>query len=422
MKFASTVLALLAAVSASANPFAAKSKNSAKAAYYSKLMRGAKETPNSQLRRLDQEEYWIDISGYSMKFEMCQFVKTYDDELAENEEYPSVLGTKRFVVFRLCPDSDCSSCNYNYGEYIISLDEYLEATVAYQQELQQDMCDACNECGQEQEQEQDQQQDETQQQDEGGRRRRKLEVDCDTCYDECQKIENMEENGYVDATEFLECQMIYDPEDDGKDGLYAGPMCANSGTKIKIGVFTDENCNFHDSSKSVDDYLMNGDNGNMQLSHALLKTTYSNVCISCKEPDEEDQADNTANDANNDADNVNEMCEALYDAAGKCEKHHGFDNGYANYDGYENQYANEEIVCDYIESLLKGTYDEDGEIVIGGSFIKGGGGSKTTGGQKFALTFFILGTVALAVYAGVLHSKLTKGGKADLSRQGGAMA
>jgi hypothetical protein len=415
MKFASIALALLAAVSASANPFVAKSQNSAKAAYYSKLMRGAKETPNSQLRRLDQEEYVVDISAYSMKFEKCQFVKTYDDEMAENEEYGSVLATKRFAVFRLCPDSDCSSCNYNYGEYIIALEDYLEATVAYQQELQQDMCDACNECGQDATNAQEQ--DAT----DAGGRRRKLAVDCSTCYEECQKIENMEENGYIDATEFLECQMVYDPEDDGKTGLYAGPMCANSGTKIKIGIFTDEECNIPDDSKVIDDYIMNGDNGNMQLSHALLKTTYSNVCISCKEPDEEDQADNTANDANNDADNVNEMCEALYDAAGKCEKHHGFDNGYANYNGYENQYANEEIVCDYIESLMKGTYDEYGEIVIGGSFIKGGGG-KTTGGQKFALTFFILGTVGLAVYAGILHSKLTKGGKADLSRQGGAMA
>jgi hypothetical protein len=42
--------------------------------------------------------------------------------------------------------------------------------------------------------------------------------------------------------------------------------------------------------------------------------------------------------------------------------------------------------------------------------------------QKFSLTFFILGSVGLAGYAAMMHSQLTKGAKADLSRQGGAMA
>jgi len=72
--------------------------------------------------------------------------------------------------------------------------------------------------------------------------------------------------------------------------------------------------------------------------------------------------------------------------------------------------------------LKSGTYSQDGEIVVGGSSSYSSGGTSTTGGQKFALTFFILGTVGLAVYAAMLHSQLTKGGKADLSTQGGAMA
>ena len=112
----------------------------------------------------------------------------------------------------------------------------------------------------------------------------------------------------------------------------------------------------------------------------------------------------------------------LYEDAAKCEKTHGFDNGYSNYDGYENQLAQEEVVCDYMASLMAGTYDENGEIIVTGKSSSFGGGSSTTGGQKFALAFFIIGTVGLAAYAAVLHSKLTKGGKADLSRQGGAMA
>ncbi|GKZ00328.1 hypothetical protein MPSEU_000985700 [Mayamaea pseudoterrestris] len=436
---------------ASANPFErAQTARNSKSAYLSKLVRGAQPTENSQLgRRLDQngdDDYQVDISKYSVKFEKCQFVKAYDDDLAQDEDSSTVLATKRFVIFRLCPDS-CSSCNYNYGEYLIDLDTYLQTTVEYYQNQQEAMCKACEECAGDdaaaaQEagddaQQQDQQQEEQQQEDgqedqqdgegdnqDGGRRRRKLgeqqyygTLDCSTCYDECQKINNMEANGYLDATKFLECEMIYDPEDDGKAGLYAGPMCASSGTKVKIGVFTDENCLLLDSTKEVDDYLVDGDGVQMKLSHALLKNTYTDTCISCAEPQEQVDDDRAAND-NADADAVIELCENLYEEAAKCEKTHGFDNGYSSYSGYENQLSQETVVCDYMQSLKSGTYDEEGEIIVSGASSSVGGGVSTTGGQKFALVFFVLGTVGLSIYAAMLHSKLIKGGKTDLAMSG----
>lgn len=409
MKLSSIALTLLSVASATANPFAAVSKNNAKSAYVSKLLRTAKETENSQLRRLDQD-YEIDISGYEIRFQQCQFVKTFSDELAEKgDDYDTVLETQRFAIFRLCPSGTCTSCTTAYGEYLVDLDSYLEATVQYFQEVQENMCNACEETCQ-------QDGDNADAEAEDGGRRLQYTVDCDTCVDECDKIENMEDNGYIDATEFLECQMVYDPEDDSIAALYAGPMCASSGTKIKIGVFLDEFCAIHDDSKDVENYLVDGDGYAMKLSHALLKNTYAtDTCISCTEVNDNE------ND-NADGDEVAEVCEQLYEAAAKCEASHGFESGYAKYNGYENQIAQEELVCDFMSSLVAGTYDESGEIVLSGSNSKSGSSASTTGGQKFALSFFIIGTVGLAAYAAVLHSKLTKGGKADLSRQGGAMA
>jgi hypothetical protein len=422
--------AILATV-VSANPFAPKSKNNAKSAYMSKLVQGAKETAGSQLRRLDENaEYEVDISSYSVQFQQCQFVKSYDADAAQNNDGGSdtVLATKRFAVFRLCPNNSCSSCNYNYGEYLVDLETYLEATVEYMQEYQENMCEACNYCGyaaaDEDADAEEDNGDEDNGDEDGGDRRKLADnnwsgtIDCDTCYDDCQKIENMEDNGFYDATNFLECGMIYDPDDDSRQAYYAGPICASNGAKIKIGVFTDENCMYLDSSKDVDDYLKNDDGNQMKLSHALLKTTYSDTCISCKEPQD---ADENNDGDNQDADEVIEMCETLYDAAAKCEKAHGFDSGYSNYYGYENQLGNEEVVCEYLSSLKSGTYDEQGEIVLTGS-ANAASGASTSGGQKLALTFFILGTVGLAMYAAMLHSKLTKGGKTDLSSSGGAMA
>lgn len=414
MKFSLALTALTAAV-VSANPFApAQSANSAKAKYMSKLIRSARPTENSQLgRKLEEaddeaEEYEVDISGYSLKFEQCQFVKAYDDELAESDS-ETVLATKRFVIFRLCPSGYCDSCTTNFGEYIVDLDEYLEASVDYQKDMQDEMCNACAEnCQNDDQAAEAEEEEEEEQNDEDNGRRRKLDYNentCASCSEECMKIANMADNGYIDATQFLQCQMIYDAEDDQKSALYAGPMCASYGSKIKIGVFTDDECNVPDNSKDVEDYLMDGDGGSMHLSHALLKTVYSSDCISCLKPVEEEENDDYANYGQEEAAaEALDMCTQLYEASAKCEVKNGLDSGYSNYN--ENQ---EKAVCNFVESLRLGSYDEAGEIVLNGASGTTGGGSETTGGQKFALTLFILGTAGLAGYASVLHSKLTRG-------------
>jgi hypothetical protein len=432
MKLSSAILAICAAM-ASANPFgSAESSNSPKSAYINQLMRGATVIRGlqEQQQRNTEQEYEVDISGYSIKFQKCQFVKSYDDDLAMDEESESVLATKRFVVFRLCPNHSCSSCNNGYGEYMIDLETYLYATIQYQQEMQQTICNACAQCGNNgddavQNQQEDQGQDGEGQDVEGDNRNRMLQdyyvdVNCNTCYSDCVKFENMEAQGFVDASNFIECSLIYDPEDDGKSSLYAGPMCASQGSKINIGVFTDENCYINDSSKTVDDYVVDKDGYPKQLSHVLLKSVYaSDSCISCTAPQNQNQND----DGNNQDAGVLEMCSELYEASAKCEQSHGFDRGYTANSGYANQQSNEEVVCDFIDSISAGSYDEQGEIVVYGASSSYGGSATTTGGQKFALTFFIFGTMGLAMYAGMLHSKLTRrAAKGHHGLGGGAMA
>ena len=181
--------------------------------------------------------------------------------------------------------------------------------------------------------------------------------------------------------------------------------------KVNIVVFTDQYCYIADESKNVDNYILDEDGGNAQLSHGLLKTVYSGTCISC--------ADEEADDGNNQA---NDMCAALYEDAAKCEVSHGMNSGFYDADGYENQANQESVVCDFIKSVSNDAYDSTGEISIYGGNSKAGSSSSTNTGQKVALSFFIIGTVGLAAYAAMLHTKLTKGGKAGLSNQGGAMA
>merc|ERR1712115_173265 len=370
---------------------------------------GSRPTNRSQLKRhLDEEEEQeIDLSGYSVKYVKCQFVKSYDDELAENEEAGTILATNRFVIFRLCPSE---SCSYNYGEYLVDMDAYLESAVQYHQEQQEEMCGYCDEvCAAD---------------DDGNARKlRKLEQDvsCDTCVEECNFIENMEDNGYIDATNLIQCQQVAEQDDDGNE-YFVGAMCASSGEKIKIGVFTDEECSQVAKGVSVDNYIEG------TLSTSLMKNVYTSS-VSCIKPNWEVEEENEDGDENQDEEEeeeeveINEMCQELYEASGKCESIHGFTESVINYDNYENQAAQEDLVCQFIKTMKKGAYDETGEIVLQSRVTAVEGATAATGGQKFALTVFVLGTAGLAFYATTLHSQITKGGASGLSAQGGgAMA
>ena len=71
-----------------------------------------------------------------------------------------------------------------------------------------------------------------------GLRSLRKRLDCDTCTKNCEKIENMENYGYIDATAFINCKEIVGNDD---TPLYAGPVCGgNQGSRITINVFEDE--------------------------------------------------------------------------------------------------------------------------------------------------------------------------------------
>ncbi|KAL7548899.1 hypothetical protein ACHAWF_012169 [Thalassiosira exigua] len=423
MKILSATSAAAAAISAgaanAANPFATKvSRNDRQSSHVGRLLAGARPTPNSQLRRLEDQE--VDISAYSLKFEKCQYIKQFADEI--NEEMDSVLEMRRFVIFRLCPNNSCGSCDENYGEYIVDMETYLESTLQHKEEEQEQYCQACDECADEAND--DANDDAANGNDDANARRRLINVDCSTCYSQCQNIANMEENGYVDAADYVGCEKVYENDNTGIV-YYAGAICSHEGERIKVGLFTDEDCTQYDEDAPVDQYIKNENGYNVKISYHLLKKTFSSDdCIaSCTKVDE-NAADDDANAAQQDVETA-EVCENIYEAAGKCESPYGFANGidYSNSEYYDVQVANEEAVCDYIDAIQTGRYDQYGEVVVRSTAARIiAGGVRTTGGQKFALTFFVIGTVGLCIYAAALLQRI-KSSRSDLSAQDvGAMA
>jgi hypothetical protein len=429
MRFHSIAVALsLASLDAASSknvssyPFASKvswkTPDSPYASYLGSLMAAARPTPDSQLRRRLEDGGEIDLTSYSIKFEKCLYIKQYDEE--HNDQ--TVLETQKLVVFRLCPNNgggvcSSSSCSSNYGEYIIDMDAYLESTLQHKKDEQDAYCEACQSCAAD-----------------GGRRDRRRRrattaVDCGTCYSQCLNIENMEDYGYVDAAEYHRCGKVYENDNTGHV-YYAGALCDKSGTRIKVGLFTDEYCENLDSDAAPDTYIKK--NGyNVKLSYHLMKLTFAtDSCVaSCASvDDDDDDGDGDYAEAE-----TAEVCRTLYDAAGKCETPYSFASGISSQsEYYDSQIANENTVCEYIANINSGAYDESGELIVKSTkTINIVGGTKydtvqTTGGQKFALTFFVIGTVGFVGYAAILRQRVNqyvlKGLIGSAKRAGGTMA
>jgi len=99
------------------------------------------------------EEFGFDIDNYALKYTGCHVAKGYNENVAEDENFETVLGADTYVTFRLCPEDTCNAnqdylygCSSNYGEYMVSLDEYVEALVAYKEEKKYTFCEYCETC------------------------------------------------------------------------------------------------------------------------------------------------------------------------------------------------------------------------------------------------------------------------------------
>lgn len=131
--------------------------------------------------------------------------------------------------------------------------------------------------------------------------------------------------------------------------FFVGPQCSANGKSINLGVFMDETCSFS-APEGVYEKFHYG----KSLPYSS-ESIISHDCISCKAPvEQDDENDNNNNNNNNNGNDdansyynqnqeeaeVLEVCERLYETAGKCE---------TNLDVY-GVYPNT-MACSFIKSL-----------------------------------------------------------------------
>jgi len=348
----------------------------------------------SKARRLendDNEEIdYTWVANMSLKFQGCYHTQTWNGEADGDEDIK--ISTQRLVRFRLCPTSECtmesaSGCSSGYGDYIIGMDQYLEAYFEAIEQDQEYSCDyekeygdcICEDTG------------------DDGFDEEICEYDCymgkgmEYCVDgNPYNDDEEEEEEEMELREMAECKELEIDngdrrrldEEEEEVQYFVGAYCSDSGASIHLGVFTEESCSqFADEYGGAATYeqLTSG----KTLPYAS-STMIGTECMSCKEPvDANDGNDNDQEDE----DEVKESCEQLYEESGKCEQ------GLSDSIQYPNNYG-----CNYMEGIT---------IVRKNGVVVRGPGSKNSTASVF-IGLFACSFVVLGGYAYYLKTKLDR--------------
>lgn len=349
----------------------------------------------SKARKLedDGEVDFTWVSNFSIKFQGCHHISQWNDEADEDEDVR--IETKRLIRFRLCPSNECSpdkagGCDSNYGDYVIDMNTFLESYYDALQNYNEYRCEytanvLCDcEDGD----------------DKGDDFDAELcEYDCyvehgiaDTCAENNPyEDDDQEQEEEFDVADYVECKeanfdndrrrRLEDQEEEEIE-YFIGPYCAEQGGAIFMGLFTDETCtSFADEYGGEETYSSLAGKSLPYSSESLI----SMDCVSCKEPEDY----NNDGDDEEDEDQVIEMCEEIYEGAGKCEQ--GLEST-----GYISSANNN--ACNYIAGIK--VVRKDGIITQVGS--------KANKTASIFIGVFVVAFVLLASYVYYLKTKLDR--------------
>ena len=294
------------------------------------------------------------VSNYSIKFQQCTATHNYyggyfggnnnQNKNNGNRNNYNGMYEQRLVHFKLCPSSSCDSCEGG-ADYVVDMNEFVNAYVESKLSAQEYNCERAREncyCQN------------------GNDDQNNCEYYCyqNAGLDYCYQYQNNNNNGnnnnknQFNLQEALECRKLEVNDDalqyyyynqgnnynnynqynrDGKMEFFVGPYCANHGKKILLGVFMDETCSF-----AAPDGIYEKLNYGQKLPYSG-ESLVQNNCVSCAEPQDYNQQNNKDQ---NDADAITDVCQRLYEPAGKCEA--GMSISYPN-----------TMACDFIKTLPK---------------------------------------------------------------------
>mmetsp|Transcript_17057 Transcript_17057/g.24326 ORF Transcript_17057/g.24326 Transcript_17057/m.24326 type:complete len:370 (-) Transcript_17057:72-1181(-) len=340
---------------------------------------------------------------------------------------------QHLVVFRMCPNDSaasidsCGTCDENYGEYVVQASDYLTQIATHHQKRLEELCQSCKKYCNNNNKNNAADTDTS-------FYYRGISVSCAGCSNRCTNSQNLAAIGYVDAANFISCTSVpvYYKEESTDDEnsnnnnnnqgddkasmsvkyYYVGPICSKESqyakvTRLRIGVFKDENCWYPASGVNVEDLL------GYKISYRNFRTNMSGGnCLTCEQlqygDNNNDQEHNNNNNKNNNKDQeVKDVCNNLYSVAAKCQTKHGFQEGKESNRDFENLISSESDACTYVDNIVFDSYNSYGEIETKEEqhiYER-----VTTKPQKVALLALVASCIAFVVYINFLHAEIDEG-------------
>lgn len=282
--------------------------------------------------------YYAWISGYSVKFDGCVAVPSFEREEG--------MGAELMAKFKLCPTSGgCGSCR-NSGEYVVNMRDFIESmqkadeeTCQYQMEDCQYKCEngyytasaaygddaAANEYNYYNGNGNNNNNNNNNNQDDGNYCQYQCLVDAG--YGQCNNGQQEGGEGQVDVNELAECRPMNEEGGGGNNNnnnayqynsgnyqiYYVGAYCTSSG--VYAGVFTDSMCTKHAPSGTYEKY-----NYGYSLPTTPLVSTECLTCgVSYNNNGNNNNNNNNGGNGDWNGNQILEVCEELYESAVKCE-------------------------------------------------------------------------------------------------------
>jgi len=290
-------------------------------------------------------------------------------------------------------------CQSNYGEYMIELGDYLSLMVEYHNDRFEKYCDTCESC----------MYDVYQVWMKNGYSGRHLKERSDlsflddletedfhtahrelgynkyaACpeYDICHSFSQICKTGLDDTlTEYFDCTQV---QKSNGQTAYMGPHCSADGVTITLGVYSDEYCSEYIgngvSAASFLGYELEGDelspyvSGNLMdvlpekdvlsymESSANIDAEYyrpaDSLCIPCKASRQ--SFENRVGDYPDDDTEISEICTSMYMLSARCDKHYRMYSTKTSSAAYAQAVLEEDLTCDFIDSVVMGNYAESG--------------------------------------------------------------
>lgn len=410
----------------------------------------------------EDKDYVVEsLKDFSLKYAGCAAVTSFSETEGDGESYS--FQSNNYVTFRLCPTDYCqddswSGCKSTYGEYLITLEDFLTTQQNYVSLEFNAYCDFCKDCvyftefygGNNN--------------NNGNQFYCKYYEDCrdydESCDPDAGAGEQVIDSDF-DYEDFFQCTEIdlsnyygnynaYAAEGsnanaENSNAVYAGPHCKNG--SIEIGLFSDENCYNYIGNKYV----------NVDLSKFEYDAIYSaeelyipQGCMSCglTQSNEENgakqqqqgqqsqqswlslymsnyqqqgQQGQQGQDGENSYSGISLICASLYMQSAKCNSH------LQNYENYENsalqlsdnEYDNQYETCSFIENVMQGKINELGwvgsvqeKVTPWTSMVDMFSNDQTervTVGQGFMLAASIMGSAYLGMMAFNLRKEVSTG-------------